>query len=171
LSLLLLEKITNELGKKCASAVIREFPELEDVIYAQKIEAEGEWMRKPPPLHTRFKPGKSGNPSGRKPLPDPLRGVAKLTSDELSRTISLYFRMDINDLKEAIDNPKTTTLDLLIATTIALAIKNGDIQKAEYLFLRSLGRVTEKIEIQHPEPVAIQRLSGEILSLEVKEIE
>lgn len=123
--------------------------------------------KKPPPEHTKWKKGISGNPGGRPRVPEHLRKVAELTVDELKRTIALHFRMEKAEIAEVLRDPKSKALDLIIASAIVQAIKNGDMHKAEYLFLRSLGKVTEKLELQHPEPVVIQKLSGDIVSLDV----
>ncbi len=121
----------------------------------------------PPPEHTRWKKGVSGNPTGGRKLPDDLRKVAPLTSEELRRTISKHFRFNKTQLAEVLSNPNAPTIDIIIASTIAHAMKHGDIQKAEYLFQRLIGRVTEKVEVQYPEPVVIERPSGEQLVLDV----
>lgn len=120
-----------------------------------------------PPEHSKWKPGQSGNPSGRPKIPEHLRGVMELTVDELKRTIAKHFRMEKSEIDRVLDNPRSIALDLVIASAIAKAINDGDVHKAEYLFLRSLGKVTEKLELLHPEPVVIQRISGEQVSLEV----
>lgn len=113
-----------------------------------------------PPVHTRFKKGESGNKSGRP------KGL--FTIDQLKKVIAKHFDMTKEELAAILTNPKSKAIDLIVCSAIARAIKDGDIAKAEYLFMRSLGRVTEKVEIQHPEPVVIQRPNGEEVTLDVK---
>lgn len=124
--------------------------------------------RKDPPKHTRWKKGQSGNPSGGRKLPEVLTNVKLHTVNEIKHTISKHFRMSNDEINAVLLDPKASALDLIIASTIAKAIKHGDIHKAEYLFTRLVGRVTEKIELQHPEPVLIERPSGEQVILDVK---
>ena len=95
------------------------------------------------------------------------------TIDEIKRTISRHFRMTNDEISAVLVDSKATALDLIIASTIAKAIEHGDIHRAEYLFVRLVGRVTEKIEVQPPEPVLIARPSGEqvVLDVEAKEHE
>ena len=124
-----------------------------------------------PPVGARWKKGQSGNPEGRRKLPADLRNIAEVTTAELKRIISKHFRMILPEIQKVIDNPQSTALDLIIASTIKQAIKRGDIQKAEYLFNRCMGRVTGKVEITQPEPVVIKRLNGEEICLDVQAIE
>lgn len=122
-------------------------------------------------LRPPWKKGESGNKGGKPPLPDILKKTKLHTIDEIKRTISRYFRMDKDGIEAILSNPKIPSLDLIIASTIAKAIEHGDIHKAEYLFTRLVGRVTEKIEVQHPEPVMIQRASGEVIEVGVQDAE
>lgn len=100
-----------------------------------------------PSEKTRFKKGQSGNPKGKRKLPLDLRKVAELTADELQRTISKHFRMDKFQIAGVLQNPDSPALDLIIASTIAKAIKHGNINKAESLFLRCIGKVSDDIKI------------------------
>ena len=124
-----------------------------------------------PPERTRWKKGQSGNPSGSRKLPADLKKVAEMTTDELKRTIAKHFRMRKEELSKVLQDPKSQAINLIIVSTIVKAIKDGDIHKAEYLFMRSLGRVTEKVEIQHPEPVIIERANGQQVALDVRKDE
>lgn len=124
-------------------------------------------MRRPP-RGRPFVKGQSGNPGGKPPLSPELKAIKELTVDELKRTISKYFRLSKDQVNEILEDGNLPSIDHLIASTICVAIKNGDIARAEYLFMRSLGKVTEKLEIERPEPVVIKRANGSEVSLEVK---
>lgn len=122
--------------------------------------------RPPPPAKGQWKKGQSGNPGGKKALPADLRKVANLTSEELRRTISKHFRMTKAEISAVLDDPASPTINLIIAKTIERSLTFGDIAKAEYLFQRLMGKVVEKIEVEHPEPVMIQRANGEQVVLD-----
>lgn len=115
---------------------------------------------KNPPKHTQFKKGVSGNQSGRP------KGL--FTIDLLKKVIARHFDMTKEQVEKVLNDSRSKSIDLIICSAILKAIENGDINKAEYLFMRSLGRVTEKVEIQHPEPVVIQKANGEQLALDVR---
>ncbi len=115
-----------------------------------------------------FPKGTSPNPGGRPPLCPELKAIKELTADEIKRTIAKYFRLPKRDVETILQHDELPAIDHLIASTICVAIKNGDISRAEYLFMRSLGKVTEKMEVIHPEPVVIERENGEQVTLGVK---
>jgi hypothetical protein len=121
-----------------------------------------------PPVGKRFTKGKSGNPKGRPPLSAELKAIKELTADEIKRTIAKYFRLAKRDVEEILIDEELPSLDHLIASTICVAIKNGDISRAEYLFMRSLGKVKDVMEVVQPEPVIIRRSNGEEVSLDTR---
>lgn len=115
----------------------------------------------------RYVKGQTGNPGGRAKMPADLRGIAVLTTEELKLTISKYFKCIKKELDDLVQNPKTPALDLILIKSILNSMSSGDLHKVEYLFLRCLGRVTDKIEIVHPEPTVINRSNGEQVLLDV----
>lgn len=120
-----------------------------------------------PPDKFKWKKGQSGNPSGKQKLPADLRSVAMITSEELKRLISKHFRFKIPELHKIVEDPESPAINVVLASTILEAAKKGDVQRAEYLFMRLVGRVTEKVEVQYPEPVVIERPNGEQMVLDV----
>jgi|SRR3990167_1381076 len=121
-----------------------------------------------PPEANRWKKGQSGNPAGIRKLPVDLRKVADLTARELSRVISKHLRMNKNELLKILQDPKSSALNLIIVSAIISAIKNGDTAKAEYLFMRIIGKVTDKAEIILPEPFIIQTKDGGRINMGAK---
>lgn len=117
----------------------------------------------------KFQPGKSGNPNGRPKVWDGLAGIKPITSDNLKKLITLHFEKTEEELDQIINDKDSPSIYLLIASSIKKAIEKGDLQRAEYLFMRSLGRVTESVETPQPEPVVIKRANGEQVTLDVKE--
>ena len=126
--------------------------------------------RVPPPEHTRFKPGESGNRSGRPKLTPELKAIKQLTTDELKRIISKHFRTTYEELEKIDKNPKETGLNRLLVSSILRAIKEGDPYKAEALFQRCLGKITEKVEVNHPEPVVIKKIGGDETILDAEHV-
>ena len=66
----------------------------------------------------QYKPGESGNPNGRP------RKIVSLLKDqgyklsEINDTLMALLSMDMNELKEAFENPKATVLEKAVAGAI-----------------------------------------------------
>src|SRR3990167_8854114 len=76
--------------------------------------------------------------------------------------------MNKNELLKILQDPKSSALNLIIVSAIISAIKNGDTAKAEYLFMRIIGKVTDKAEIILPEPFIIQTKDGGRINMGAK---
>jgi hypothetical protein len=72
-----------------------------------------------PPKHTRFKKGQSGNPSGRKKLPDVVEAAARVLEKKVSVT-------------EDGVRKKMPAIDAVLIKQLAKAM-TGDIRAAEFL--------------------------------------
>lgn len=94
--------------------------------------------RKPPPEHTRFKPGQSGNPGG-KP-----RGL--LTADKVSGIIGQFFDKTLEELQAIMDNPKATMGEKMVASAMLKSAETGDFNRVEPILQRGIGKVKEQIE-------------------------
>ena len=98
--------------------------------------------RKPPPEHSRFKPGQSGNPGG---MPKQL-----LTQDKVSSVLGKFCMMTREELAKIVENPKSPMLDVMVASVMARAAKDGDYSRLEFLLARSVGKVRDISEVhQH----------------------
>jgi hypothetical protein len=116
-----------------------------------------------PPKEHQFKKGVSPNPGGK---PKYL-----LTPDRIKTLISKYMDMGREQLQRAIQNPNTPAIELAIASTIAQCIKLGDYSRLEALLARSIGRVTDKIEIAIPKPYIIETTNGNHIEMGAQIIE
>ncbi len=122
---------------------------------------------------TRFVKGQKSPSPGRPKAAKSVIEAAKangelLTTVDLKIIISRYFFMYKDQLIAAINDPKTKAIDLIIASTIVAAIKNGDVGRAESLFIRCLGKVKDTVEVPHAEPCIIKRLDGSEVELGTK---
>lgn len=113
-----------------------------------------------PSSDTQFKRGQVANPEGRNPLPPELRGLRALKKEEVAIIIGKYTRLTMRKLKEALENPETPCLEKAIAKALQVAVHEGDITKINFILDRTIGKVTEKVEISTPKPYIIQRLDG-----------
>jgi hypothetical protein len=96
-----------------------------------------------PPVHSRFKPGQSGNPGG-KPA-----GI--LTKDKVAGILGKFAGASREQLQEVIQNPKSTMMEIMIASVMARAAKEGDPHRLEFLLQRSIGKVSDMttLEVKH----------------------
>ena len=94
-----------------------------------------------PPVHTRFKPGQSGNPKGRR---KGQRNIRTVVNEALNQPITI---------REGNRTRKTTKLDGVIMTMVNDALK-GDAKALASLItlLRSLGMTGEPPEAPIQEP-------------------
>ena len=113
--------------------------------------------KKLPPVGKRFPPGVSGNPGGK---PKQL-----LTQDKVSSVLGKFCLMTRIELQEIVQSPKSTMLEVTVASILARAAKDGDYSRLEFLLSRSIGKVTDKVEVKLPQPVVINRPSGEQVEL------
>lgn len=105
--------------------------------------------RPPPPEHTRWKKGQSGNPAG---CPKGL-----LKKDDIQALMGKFWRLDREGLQAVVHNPKSTMGEIMVASVIAKAAKDGDYARLSFLLDRMIGRPTEVVEqhnISHDEALA-----------------
>jgi len=91
--------------------------------------------------------GQSGNPNGR-----PRKYVTALKEQgyklsEINDTIQVMMSMNIEELKEVWDNPKTTVLEKTIAGAMRKSIKNGSLYSLDTLLTRVYGKPKEQANI------------------------
>ncbi len=95
-----------------------------------------------PPDHLKWKPGQSGNPSG--------RPKGQLRRDDVEATIGRFAKLTREELQVIVQSPKSTMLDIMIAGIMAKAAKDGDYARLQFLLDRSIGKVKDVQEVhQH----------------------
>jgi hypothetical protein len=93
---------------------------------------------------TKFKAGESGNPNGR-----PRKFVSLLKEQgyklsEINDTLMALLSMDMNELKEAFENPKATVLEKAVAGAIRKSIEKGSLYNIETIITRAMGKPKEQ---------------------------
>ena len=101
-----------------------------------------------PPKHTQFKPGQSGNPSGKR--------KGGLTVDEVSDLMARFCRLSRDALQAVVEDPKSTMIEITVASILARAAKDGDYSRLEFLLSRSIGKV--KDVILHEQEAVVDQL-------------
>lgn len=113
-----------------------------------------------------FIKGKSGNPKGRpKGSESPQTTIRNFeTLKELSKgfveiKIAAAMQRTIQELIEVYKNPNSQSIDVAISSIMINSAK-GDYRALNFLFDRVIGRVTEKIDMNLPEPFVLKSLDG-----------
>ncbi len=95
--------------------------------------------RPDPPLHSRWKPGQSGNPSGSR--------KRALTQEKYTELVEkLVLDTPHEELRAIVDEKKGHALQIMLASGILEAIDKGDYSRLESLLARTLGRVKDVVE-------------------------
>lgn len=118
-----------------------------------------------------WKPGQSGNPSGRPKLPPELLAIKALTPEELRRYVSKYARMANGELNALVEARSIPVLELAIARIFQESINKGDFMRLNFLLERAIGKVeVAKTDDATAESLReIQELSDQELLKLVKE--
>lgn len=93
-----------------------------------------------------YKPGQSGNPSGKPGLPKEVRKAKNTNRITLEKTLNEFLTLDREELQKRLQNPKATMLELAVGTIVAKAAKDGDQIRLNFILDRLLGKVAEKVE-------------------------
>lgn len=83
-------------------------------------------------------------------LPNELidsRITSLITREFIGRVISNYSLSTMAEVTKASNNPKATMIERIVCKIILKAHKNEDIFRLEFLLQRSIGKVTDKLEI------------------------
>jgi hypothetical protein len=112
----------------------------------------------------QFKPGESGNPNGRP------RKIVSLLKDqgyklsEINDTLMALLSMDMNELKEAFENPKATVLEKAVAGAIRKSIEKGSLYNIETIITRAMGKPKEQTEHSGGQTIKVvyERNTGQI---------
>lgn len=96
----------------------------------------------------QFKKGHPGGP-GRPRLSEDVKEARALTRNDLDRYLTQFMAMGPTELEAIKKNPKSTMLELLIASIITHGISKGDQQRLGFLLerLSSIGKVKERVEL------------------------
>jgi hypothetical protein len=93
-----------------------------------------------------FKPGVSGNPGGAIKLPEDIKQARKLTRVELERILNRFVYMTKQEIIDIARDPKTTGLELMIASLVSKATNEGDYKRISFILDRLGFIVAQKME-------------------------
>lgn len=108
-----------------------------------------------------WKPGQTGNPSGRPKYPADVKEARVMNLAEASRILNKYAYSTVEEIKAAALDPQTPAIEMMILKVIVECTKTGDHHRLNFLFDRLIGKVTEKIKVELPTPTRLKRYGGE----------
>lgn len=103
--------------------------------------------KKLPPIETRFKKGKSGNPEGGRKHNPAIKALKNITIESYREVIEIVMTGSLADLKEMAEDPKTSALQVGVATSFLKAIKTGDYNVIEQIASRVIGKLPDEINV------------------------
>ncbi len=113
-----------------------------------------------------FKPGISGNPRGNATkLPEELKAIKSLTQVEVTKLISKYARMSVDELVDAKNDSNLSVIDLTIVSIFSKSIEFGDFGRLSFLLDRCVGKIKEVVEDEEAteEREALEKLTAKEL--------
>lgn len=111
-----------------------------------------------------FQPGHLALKGGGRPLiPDDLKNVKKVTTEQAERLITRLMEMNEVELKALCKDPATPAMHVIIGNIILKGMAGGDTQRMEFLFNRTIGRVLDKVEVSVAKPFVVTKPCGSIV--------
>lgn len=95
----------------------------------------------------QFKPGQSGNPKGRPPLSPIQRALKNLTIESYREVIEAVCTGNIDNLKQMVEDPKTSALQVGVARAFMKAIQAGDYAVIERIAERIVGKIPDELKV------------------------
>lgn len=103
--------------------------------------------KKLPPVETRFKKGQSGNPEGSRAHNPAVKALKNLTIESYRECVEMVCTGNLSELKAMAENPKTSALQVGIATAFMKAIKSGDYTVIERIAERIIGKIPDELKV------------------------
>jgi hypothetical protein len=112
---------------------------------------------------TRPDKGETMNPNGR-----PRKYVSQLKEQgyklsEVNDAIQALMSMDVEELKDVLENPKATILELTIAKAMVKSLQNGSLYSMETLLTRVYGKPKETQEVTNDSKIEIVFVNGKTI--------
>ena len=96
-----------------------------------------------PPIGRRFEKGNKANPLGAGAHNPAVKMIKKLSNDQIAELGAIILEGNPDKLKEIINNPKSTVLQVAICSVLVKAINKGDMAAINALLDRIVGKVKD----------------------------
>lgn len=94
-----------------------------------------------------FKPGQSGNPSGRPVMTPEQKALRTLTLEIYRDVINAALTGNLEDLKAIAQDPESSAIKVGVATSLMKAIQRGDPSVLELFASRIVGKIPDVIDL------------------------
>lgn len=94
-----------------------------------------------------FPPNNIANPDGRPKVPEDVKAAQKLTKNAFILVTNKYLSMTKEEIKRAATDPKTPSLELMIAGLISKAVNEGCQKRLNFLLERLIGKVPTSVDV------------------------
>lgn len=111
-----------------------------------------------------FKKGESGNPKGLKKIPDFVKVVQQYSREIVEIKIAELMQKPLDEIKDMSVDHERQALDVFLAKIITMGVVEGDYQRLNFLFDRTIGKVPNQLnfgEQQKPLRLAYSLENGE----------
>lgn len=112
---------------------------------------------------TSFKPGTSGNPSGRPQLPEDVRLAKIMDKVEFARRVHKFASMKRTEIEEYIAGPDANWMDEAVGNVLLQIAEHADMNRFEMVLRRYIGPVTEEINVTRLLPEVIEAPDGQAI--------
>lgn len=100
----------------------------------------------------KFKPGQSGNPSGRPKIPEPVKKAMKMNQEQLAISLTKWIYTPMSEIialiKDRSEIGNLQANDAMIVSVISYCYKHGDYRRLEALWLRICGPPPQEVEFK-----------------------
>lgn len=101
-----------------------------------------------PPKKNQFKPGVSGNPAGRPPVPPAIHAIRRMTHAQVAEIGTVLLEGDLAAIEAITRDPKASVLKVWIASLIVTSLNKGDASIFNAIMDRIVGKVRDRLKIE-----------------------
>lgn len=81
-------------------------------------------------------------------LPPELKDARLENANKVESILYKYMGANVESLQLAMKDPATPSIELIVIKIITEAIRTGDNQRLEFLLQRTIGKITDKLDIR-----------------------
>lgn len=115
-----------------------------------------------------WKPGQTGNPEGRPPLPPEVKEARRFNKTTLEEIVNKYLWMSLDGLRKSLADEQLPAVEGWMVSIITKGRTTGEWSGFEWIAQRLVGKVKEQVEVSMVKPYIVHRADGTALELGAK---